>query len=162
MATGSADGRLATSTTQPEEDEMTTEPRREVRRGLPDLFDWAEGLPGMLGWPQINPRGIRVEEGAEDGHYLVRAELPGIDPDRDVSVQVDQGVLAIEAERREERREAGRSEFRYGTFTRRIPLPRGADEAGITARYVGGILEVSVPIRGRRDEARSVPVSRAD
>lgn len=141
---------------------MTTEPRREVRRGLPDLFDWAEGLPGMLGWPQISPRGIRVEEGKQDGHYLVRAELPGVDPDRDVSVQVDHGVLAIEAERREERRDVGRSEFRYGSFTRRIPLPQGADESSITARYIGGILEVSVPMSEQVHQARSVPISRGD
>lgn len=139
---------------------MTTEPRREARRGLPDLFDWAEGIPGWLGWPQANPRGIRVEEFTRDGHYVVRAELPGIDPERDVTVRVDENALVVEAERREERRDTGRSEFRYGSFTRRLSLPQGADPAAVTARYDDGILEVSVPLSGRQPESRSVPVQR--
>lgn len=141
---------------------MTTEPRREARRGLPDLVDWAEGLPGMLGWPQMNPRGIRVEEYSADGRYVIRAELPGVDPGRDLRVQVDQGMLIIEAERREERRDTGRSEFRYGSFTRRVPLPQGVDEPGITARYSAGILEVAVPLGERTGDVRTVPVTRSD
>jgi HSP20 family protein len=138
-----------------------SETRRESsRRGLPDLFDWAEGLPGLLGWPQINPRGIRVEEYAKDGRYVIRAELPGVDPDKDVKVHVDEGILTIQAERREEHREQGRSEFRYGTFTRRLPLPPGADEAQVRARYEAGILEVTVPMGERQREVREIPVQR--
>ncbi|HEY9388502.1 MAG TPA: Hsp20/alpha crystallin family protein [Mycobacteriales bacterium] len=141
---------------------MTTEQRREPRRGIPDLFDWAENIPGMFGWPQVNPRGIRVEDFGENGNYKIRAELPGIDPDRDVSVKVDEGVLSIEAERREEKRDRGRSEFRYGVFSRRIVLPQGADESRITARYSDGILEVTVPMAEEEHEVRAVPVERAD
>lgn len=141
---------------------MAAELRREMRRGFPDLFDWAEGVPGMLGWPQFNPKGIRVEEFMRNGHYVVRAELPGIDPDRDVTVRLDEGILAIDAERREEHRDHGRSEFRYGSFSRRIPLPPGTDESKVHARYKGGILEVSVPVTEQRREARTVPVERAE
>lgn len=139
---------------------MSESRRESSRRGLPDLFDWAEGLPGLLGWPQINPRGIRVEEFARDGYYVIRAELPGVDPDRDISVQVDEGILTIQAERREEHHEQGRSEFRYGTFTRRLPLPPGADESRVSARYEAGILEVTAPTGEKRSEVREIPIQR--
>lgn len=137
-----------------------TEHRRDTgRRGLPDLFDWAENLPGLLSWPpQMNPRGIRVEEYVQDGRYVVRAELPGVDPDRDVHIQVENGVLVIQAERREEHRDEGRSEFRYGTFTRRIQLPPGTDESQVVAKYTAGILEVTLPVSERRQEARRIPI----
>jgi HSP20 family protein len=64
-----------------------------------------------------------------------------------VELTVDNGVLTIKAERREERKESGRSEFRYGAFTRSVTLPAGADEDAVTALYNDGILEVRVPIK---------------
>ena len=60
---------------------------------------------------------------------VVRAELPGVDPEKDIDVTVEDGVLTISAERREstEKKEdtSYRSEFRYGSFVRRLPVPRG-------------------------------------
>ena len=75
--------------------------RRDMRRPWPDIFDWAEGLPGLLSWParEAGSRSFRIEEFDEDGRYLVRAEIPGVNPATDISVQVDQGVLTIGAER---------------------------------------------------------------
>lgn len=138
--------------------------RRSARRALPNLVEWAEGLPEAFTWA-IRPYstrlgGIRVEESIEDGTYLVRAELPGLDPD-DITVEVADGVLVIRAERRQESHARRTSEFRYGSMTRRITLPGGADESEITARYDAGILEITTPLREKQAEPRAIPVQRS-
>jgi HSP20 family protein len=111
-----------------------------------DRFDWLESP-----WSALMPFGpgqtFRVEDFTEDGRYLVRAELPGIDPAKDVEVTVDAGLLSIHAERREVAKEYQHSEFRYGAMTRSISLPEGADPEKVTAKYDKGILEVTVPIQ---------------
>jgi HSP20 family protein len=88
---------------------------------------------------------------------VVRADLPGLDAD-DISVYVDDGALVISGERQREHREDRegyvRSEVRYGTFFRTIPLPRGADEDKIGATFKNGVLEVSVPINGEQQGKR--------
>jgi HSP20 family protein len=145
---------------------MTTEWRRPARRTLPDLLDWAERLPEALAWANLpmtrGVSGFRVEEFIEDDTYTVRAELPGVDPEQDIRVEVDNGLMTIRAERREERHERGTTEFNYGRFERRMVLPEGADESQINARYDAGVLEVSVPIRRpERPKPRAIPVQRA-
>lgn len=108
------------------------------------------------------PHTFRVEDYTEDGRYVVRAELPGLDPEKDIEVTVRAGILTIEAERREEKKEAHRSEFRYGSLTRSVTLPAGADTGKITASYDKGILEVSVPISQKaKPEARRITVKHA-
>jgi len=107
---------------------------------------------------------IRVEEVREDGALVIRAELPGVDPEKDVEIVVENGVLTLHGERREEsedkRRHRRRSEFRYGSFSRTIPLPVGATEEDVKATYENGILEVRVPVDGQKAEAKKVPITR--
>lgn len=92
---------------------------------------------------------IRVDEFREDGAVVIRAELPGIDPDKDVELIVRSGMLHIRAEHREEedteKRGYVRHELRYGTFSRSLPLPEGVTESDVTASYKDGILEIKVP-----------------
>ena len=111
-----------------------------------DRFDWLESP-----WSALMPFGsaqtFRVEDYTEDGKYLVRAELPGIDPAKDVEVTVDAGILSIHAERHEETKQDRHSEFRYGAMTRSVSLPEGADPEKVTARYNKGILEVTIPVQ---------------
>ncbi len=110
---------------------------------------------------------IKVEEFSEGGTLVVRAELPGIDPDKDVEISVADGMLHITAERREEEEKTERSfhrrELRYGSFARSVVLPEGTDESSVTATYNDGILEVRVPLPTEppRDEARRVPIARS-
>lgn len=107
---------------------------------------------------------IKVEQFTDDGSVVVRAELPGIDPDKDVEVTVDDGALHIRAERREEEETSGRSfrrrELRYGSFARTVPLPEGVDEDAITATYKDGILEVraALPPEAPKEAARRVKI----
>jgi HSP20 family protein len=92
---------------------------------------------------------IRVDEYRENRSLVVRAELPGIDPDTDVEITVSDGMLRIEAERRAEEKtdENGymRQELSLGSFTRTLPLPEGVTESDITASYKDGILEFRIP-----------------
>ncbi|SDN48500.1 hypothetical protein SAMN04487981_105210 [Streptomyces sp. cf386] len=80
---------------------------------LPDLFGWVEsGLPTVHTVPGTH--GIRIEERLTDGTYVLRAELPGIDPAEDVEITITEGVLTLRAERTEETKEKHHTEFRYG------------------------------------------------
>jgi HSP20 family molecular chaperone IbpA len=112
---------------------------------FPDLLDWLES-PWSAMMPFGSNQTFRVEDYTDDGTYMIRAELPGLNPDKDVEVTVDGGTLTIRAERREESKQDRHSEFRYGSLTRSVPLPEGVDVENITAKYDKGILEVTVPV----------------
>ena len=134
--------------------------RREPRGAAGDIFsrfdrmfdEWARMMPfrpvPFAHWREADDL-IRVEEFREDGGLVVRADLPGIDPEKDVELTVSDGMLHIHAERREEekREEKGylRQELRYGSLSRTLPLPEGVTESDITATYKDGILEIRIP-----------------
>lgn len=136
------------------------------RNALADLLDWVEdsGVHPLPGWPVLAGArsGIRLEERQEADKYVLRAELPGIDPDEDVTIYVADGKLTLKAERREETHEGGRSEFRYGAFARRVFLPAGAREDKIDATYVDGILEITVGIDPESAQPVTVPITRKE
>jgi HSP20 family protein len=119
-------------------------------RSLSRFADWPDF--GLLGEVMRTAAGetIRVEELVEDDRLVIRAELPGIDPDKDVEVSISGGVLHIAATRSEKFEHKGndglRSEFRYGSFARSIVLPAGTYETEVVATYADGILEVRLPI----------------
>ena len=127
---------------------MTDLPAQRQRRSLlPDVAEWFAGFPTWSGLrPFSDTQLIRLEDEIEDGHYVVRAELPGLDPAKDVDITVHNSVLTIKAERSEKKESKGRSEFAYGSFVRSVTLPSGADEDDITATYDKGILTVSVAV----------------
>lgn len=131
-----------------------------------DDLDWPDwlGTRAPADLANLFDGGLRVEEFQEDGTLVVRAEAPGIDPDEDVEITVSDWALRIKAERRKEtkveEKGAYRSEFRYGSFTRSIPLPAGATEDDVQASYHDGILEVRIPVSAERAEARRIPVAR--
>ena len=101
---------------------------------------------------------FRVEEAVQDDRYVIRAELPGLDPDKDIEVTVEGRTLAIRAERRQEDSGPYRSEFRYGSLTRSVRLPAEVDANNITARYERGVLEVSLPMRRATPVGTRVPI----
>lgn len=110
---------------------------------------------------------MRLEELLEDDTLVIRAELPGMDPEKDVEIEVADGMLHIRAEREErseeERGDGYRSEFRYGSFVRAIRLPEGTTDEDITASYKDGILEVRVPAPPKAVEksAARIPIQKA-
>ena len=130
---------------------------------LPDLIDWAESFPSVFGFrPMQGIQGIRVEDFVEDGTYVVRAELPGIDPGEDVTITVDDRLLTISAERTEETADKNHAEFRYGSFSRTVALPADAKEEEIKASYAKGILTVRVPVNETAKVHRKIQIETGD
>lgn len=138
------------------------EHRGQNRPAWPDWSDWSDWSEG---WPEVfETARLKVEEYKEDDELVVRAEIPGIDPDNDVEITVTDHTLRLRAERRQESKtddkQGYRSEFSYGAYTRTVPLPVGTTDADIKASYVDGILEVRIPIDTEEATARKVPISR--
>lgn len=103
-----------------------------------DLFDLEVTQRGGL---------IRMEDRITDTEYTVRAELPGLDPEKDVQITVAHGMLTLHAERKEETHARQRTEFRYGMMQRAVRLPANADEDAVKAKYGNGILEITVGLK---------------
>lgn len=105
----------------------------------------------------------QVELFQRGDRLVVRADLPGIRKE-DVHVELENDVLTISGERREEQEENRegfyRTERRYGQFQRAIPLPEGVSGEQCEATYKDGVLEVTLPMprqeerRGRKIEIR--------
>ena len=128
---------------------------------FPGLVDWLESP--WTGPPHFTAaQSFRVEEVARDNRYVIRAELPGLDPEKDIEVTVEGRTLTIQAERRQEDSGPYRSEFRYGSLTRLVRLPARVDAKDVTARYDRGVLEVSVPGREVRPDGIRVAIEKAD
>lgn len=129
----------------------------------PRFTDWLDTLvPSDISWRTGFPHSIRIEEFSKNGNFMIRAELPGIDPDKDVQINVRDGMITIEGKREENIESDHRSEFFYGRFMRTLTLPSGADEKNIKASYRDGILEVSIPMREPSEKAHTIPISRQD
>jgi HSP20 family protein len=125
--------------------------RRDPRTMFPDLMDWFES-PFVTLRPYL-AQAIRIEDYFDGDHYVVRAELAGIDPAKDVEITVGDGYLTIRAERTDKAEDKHRSEFRYGSFSRTISLPAAADEDNVTADYRDGILTVTVGMKPEKKVA---------
>jgi HSP20 family protein len=142
--------------------DTNTDTKPEPAHGVRDLIHRPGWLSALEHAFATTP--MRIEDGVEGDEFVVRAEMPGIDPEQDVEINVSDGMLQVRAERREEHRreEAGRrhSEFHYGSFSRVVPLPAGATESDVKATYHDGILEVRIPVDHHKAEATRVPVTR--
>jgi HSP20 family protein len=100
--------------------------------GASRLFDRA------MGWPSI-------EVSESDRDVRITAELPGLD-EKDVQVELANGVLAIKGEKKTETEDKDRlfSERYYGRFERRIPV-EDVDEDKVSATFKNGVLIVTMP-----------------
>ncbi|MEY4580060.1 MAG: hypothetical protein RL701_4763 [Pseudomonadota bacterium] len=105
---------------------------RDLNRDALVAFDWA---------PTCD-----ISETNEE--YLIKAELPGVNKS-DVKVNVENGIVSIQGERKQEKEEKHRKLHRversYGSFLRTFSLPEGIDDAKIAAQYNDGILTVHLP-----------------
>ena len=130
-----------------------------------DFFNW----PMQMDWlDEFIPRrwfsknmewsSIKIEEFVKDGKLVIKAEMPGIDPDKNIDVSIHDGYLTIQGEREETINKDHRCEFNYGSFTRSISLPRGYDEKSIHATYKHGILEISMDVPTNNRPGRKIPV----
>lgn len=140
------------------------------------MAEWLDQWPTMFGMRMPDPMDrlerlmgtsdlLRVEEVTDGDDFVIRVEIPGVDPDRDIEISVDAGRLVVKArrERREETDEDGhRSEFRYGRFHRTMTLPAGVDADDVSATYTDGILEIRVSVDSAAEARTRVPITRTD
>jgi HSP20 family protein len=141
---------------------MATTMTRRSTNPITELLSWLEGDQALeaRGFG-LTPQ-MRVEDYVEDGEYVLRAEMPGIDPEKDVEVSVDGDVLTIRGERTEEERTKNRHELHYGSFSRSVTLPAGAKADEVTATYADGVLELRVPVEADQAEPRRIQVQRSE
>ena len=128
-------------------------------RDMDDIFnrffaDTLRRFP-MQGGVQAGGDGQQAREWApladvseNDGEYVIKAELPEVRKE-DVHVTVQDGVLTLSGERKQEQREENervhRIERYYGSFARRFALPENADEQGIRAECRDGVIVIRIP-----------------
>ena len=131
---------------KPLEGEPAESPLVALRSEMDRLFDTFLREPlGAIDWPfggqgKWSPT---VDISESDEEIVVRAELPGIDPqDLDVSISGNQLVLSGEKKESTEHKEKDfcHSESRYGSFRRSVRLPDGIDTENVDARYANGVL----------------------
>ena len=108
---------------------------------------------------------LRVEEYRDGGSMVVKAEVPGINPEKDVDITLSGDELQIQVrheEKSEHKDKRGyRSEFRYGTFSRTVKLPTAVTEQDVNASYTDGVLEVRIPMPEQSEkQSRKIPISR--
>jgi HSP20 family protein len=103
-------------------------------------------------------------EASQDGEaYRIAIELPGVGED-DINVTVEDGVLQIHGEKKNQREEQGDtwyfSERQFGSFSRSFRLPSDADAAGVRAEVKNGVLTVTVPKKPEKASAARVPITK--
>jgi HSP20 family protein len=130
---------------------MNFDPFRELDRMASALLQTSQG-------PQVMPMDLY-----RDGdHYVLSADLPGIDPGS-VDIDVDGQLLTIRAERTLRGREGVKwlaHERQSGSFLRQLSLGQGVDTENISATYENGVLSVTVPV-SERAKPRKIEVSAA-
>jgi len=133
---------------------------REMNRMFDDVFRGFDLAPfgttralNGLGWPQID-----IDETDKD--VRITAELPGLD-EKDVSLEIANGVLSISGEKKSESEDKARrfSERYYGHFERRIPL-EDVDGDKTSATFKNGILTITVPKSAEAKNVRRIAINR--
>ena len=114
------------------------------------------GANGMLAdWAPA----IDVQE--TDAEYLIKADLPEVKKD-DVKVSVENGILAVEGERKLEKEEKGKKFHRidraYGKFVRRMAVPTDVDQQKVMADFKDGVLNVHLP-KSHAVKPRSIDIN---
>lgn len=142
-----------------------------LARKLATDFDWPAWMAGrsILDFPEswiesVGEAAIRVEEFEEHDQLVVRAEIPGVNPDEDIEITLTEGMLRIMVQRKKESKHESkrhyRSEFQYGSFVRTLALPAGATDRDVKAEYKDGVLEVRIPISGTQASTKKIAISK--
>jgi HSP20 family protein len=110
---------------------------------------------GVAEWSPV------VDISETDAEYLIKAEIPEVDRN-DVKVTVQDGVLTIRGERKQEKEEKGkrfhRIERSYGSFARSFTLPENVEDAKLKAEFKEGVLLVHLP-KSAKLKAKAVEVT---
>lgn len=127
---------------------------REMNRLFEDFFGDFDLAP-FGGFGQAGDFSPSVNVHEDDNQFVVSAELPGID-EKDVEISLDNNYLTLKGQKNQENEEKGknyyRSERRYGSFQRTIPLSAEIDQDKVEAEYKKGVLKITLP---KTPEAKS-------
>lgn len=122
-------------------------------REIEDMFD---RYNRAVGWPKSGSQKVmatgdwspRVDIVENDKEFVIKAEIPEVKKE-DVKVSVDNGVLTLKGERKQEKEEKGKKFHRveryYGSFTRSFTLPENVDESKVKASFKDGMLNLNIP-----------------
>jgi HSP20 family protein len=94
-------------------------------------------------WDELRPTGLRFSSVGGHGEFEVRAEIPGVDPARDIRIWQSSGLLRVEVTRAPTRDDLVRSEFHYGRSIGSVDLPHDVDAGWLSARYHRGVLTIA-------------------
>ncbi|PSB29201.1 Hsp20/alpha crystallin family protein [Chlorogloea sp. CCALA 695] len=121
-----------------------------LRRQMDQMFDEIAGVNRQSSTAWIPAIEIQDREDS----LVLRAEIPGVEA-KDLDIQVAREAVAISGEHRYENKaqEQGffRTELRYGSFGRTIPLPVAVENNQVQAEFKDGILKLTLP---KAQEAR--------
>jgi len=117
-----------------------------------DPFSEFDRLAGsVLGARSSAPRFMPVDLSRNGDHYVLTADLPGIDPGS-VDVDVDGQLLTIRAQRTAEDTDGAKwltQERPFGSYLRQFSIGEGIDAEKISAVYTNGVLSVVLPVSER-------------
>jgi HSP20 family molecular chaperone IbpA len=109
---------------------------------------WTPGT-GPMGVLPARPYVPAMDVLARDGDIVIRLDVPGVDPARDLTVTAADGELTIHGERhgteKADEKDYLRTETFHGVFERHVPLAEGTPVEKIDAKYANGVLEVVIP-----------------
>ncbi len=127
------------------EDDFLLKPLADFRREMDRLFDRFFEAPSLDFETSFSPN---IEVSENEKNYVVKAELPGLD-DKDVEVSLDDNVLTIKGEKKEEKEDRKKNayyrEISYGSFYREIPFQHEIDEDKVEAKFKKGVLKITLP-----------------
>ena len=117
----------------------------EIQNRLNRMFLDRSGKTQEAGFADFMPA-VDIEE--TDGEFIVKADLPDVKKE-EIKIHLQEGVLAIEGERRQEKEEKGKRfhkvEREYGRFVRRFALPTEVEGDKVRAEFKDGVLNVVLP-----------------
>lgn len=139
-------------------------------KNTPSLFDRYSTMPSVFSDffndfmnEEVVPRNVfksvpAVNISETPDHFHIELAAPGMKKE-DFKIQVENGVLSIGAEKKEEKQEGDakytRKEFSYTSFSRSFTMPEHVNPEGILAEYTNGVLKLDLP---KKDELKKKPV----
>ena len=146
-------------------------PLAQLQRGIDQVFDdffQGFGFPARsrIGTGNLfNSLGFqaKVNIASDDKNYHISLEVPGL-TEQDISLELDNRILTIRGEKREENETKDRHYYRvehsYGSFQRVLALPDDADENDVTATIKNGLLDLSLPRKAQPEkDTKRIPIS---
>lgn len=128
--------------------------QREMNRLLESFFN---GGSSHVGDSMTTPA---VEVADTNEAIIVKAQVPGVSKDQ-IQVTVTEGALTLKGEMKEEEKKEeknySRREFRYGAFTRTIPLPAAVQADKVTAQLKDGVIEITIP-KSEPARVKEIPI----